>query len=58
MNSHPHPIPCPQCTFAQSTKELSTREVMESTVKVMRDIQDRIAKWEQMKTQPDSVKDN
>ena len=55
MNSHPYPISCPQCTFAQSTKELSTREVMESTVKVMKDIQDKIAKWEQMKTQTDSV---
>ena len=38
MNSHPHPISCPQRTFAQSTKELSTREVIESTIKVMKDI--------------------
>ena len=29
MNSHSHPISCPQRTFAQSTKELSSREVME-----------------------------
>ena len=55
MNSHPHPISCPQRTFAQSTKELSTKEVTESTVKLMKDIQDRIAKREQMKTQPNSV---
>ena len=55
MNSHLHPISCPQCTFAKSTKELSMREVMESTVKLMKDIQDRIAKWQQMKTQSDSV---
>ena len=32
MNSHSHPISCPQHTFAQSTKELSTREVMDSTI--------------------------
>ena len=55
MNSHSHPISCPQRTFAQSTKELSTREVIESTVKLMKDVQDRIAKREQMKTQPDLV---
>ena len=29
MNSHPYPISHPQRTFAQSTKELSSREVME-----------------------------
>ena len=55
MNSHPHPISCPQRTFAQSTKELSTREVTKFTVKLMKDIQDRIAKRKQMKTQPDSI---
>ena len=56
MSSHPHHISCPQGIFAQSTKELSTREVTELTVKFMKDIQDRIAKREQMKTQPDSVR--
>ena len=40
----------------QSTKELSTREVTELTVKLMKDIQDRIAKMKQMKTQPDSIR--
>ena len=55
MNSHPHPISCPPRTFAQSTKELPIKEVTELTVKLMKDIQDRIAKREQMKTQPNSV---
>ena len=55
MNSHSHPISCPQRTFAQSTKELSTREVMDSTIQLMKDIHDRIAKREQMKPQPDLV---
>ena len=53
MTPHSHPISCPQRTFEQSTKELSTREVTELTIKLMKDIQDRIAKREQMKTQPD-----
>ena len=52
---NPHPISCPQRTFAQSTKELSTREVTELTIKLMKDIQDRIAKMKQMKTQSDSI---
>uniref|UniRef100_A0A7N2LP70 Retrotransposon gag domain-containing protein n=1 Tax=Quercus lobata TaxID=97700 RepID=A0A7N2LP70_QUELO len=55
MNPHPHPISCPQCTFEQSTKELSTRKVTELTVKPMKEIQDRIAQMKQMKTQPDSI---
>ena len=46
MNSHPHPISCPQLTFAQFTKELPSWEVTELTVKLMKDIQDRIAKRE------------
>ena len=48
MNPHPHPISCPQCTFKQSIKELSTKELI-------KDVQDRIAQMKQMKTQLDSV---
>ena len=55
MNSHPHPISCPQRTFEQSTKELSTRKVTELIEKLMKEIQDRIAQMKQMKTQPDSI---
>ena len=57
MNPHPHPRPisCPQSTFEQSTKELSTKEVTKLTVKLMKDIQGRIAKRKQMKTQLDSI---
>ena len=55
MNRHPHPILCPQRTFEQSTKELSTRKVTELTVKLMKEIQDRTAQMKQMKTQPDSI---
>nr|XP_023900296.1 MDIS1-interacting receptor like kinase 2-like [Quercus suber] len=54
MNSHHHhPISCPQRTFEQSTKEISTREVTELTVKLMKDIQDKIAQHK--KTQSDSI---
>ncbi|XP_065636403.1 uncharacterized protein LOC136070417 [Quercus suber] len=53
MNYHHHPISCPQCTFEQSTKEISTKEVTELTVKLMKDIQDRIAQYK--KTQSDSI---
>ena len=57
MNPHPHPRPisCPQSSFEQSTKELSTKEVTKLTVKLMKDIQGRIAKRKQMKTQLDSI---
>ena len=57
MNPHPHPRPisCPQSTFEQSTKELSTRKATELTVKPMKEIQDRIAQMKQMKTQPNSI---
>ena len=55
MNPHPHPISCPQCTFEQSTKELSTRKATELTVKPMKEIQDRIAQMKQKKTQTDSI---
>ena len=41
MNSHP--ISCPQYTFEQSIKELSTKELKELSVKLMKDVQDRIA---------------
>ena len=44
MNSHPYPISCPQCTFAQSTKELK---------ELMKNVQDRIAQMKQKKTQTD-----
>ena len=52
---HPHPISCPQCTFEQSTKELSTKELKEVSVKLMKNVQDRIAQMKQKKTQPDSI---
>ena len=55
MNSHPHPISCPQRTFEQSTKESSTKKVTELTVKLMKEIQDKIAQMKQMKTQLDSI---
>uniref|UniRef100_A0A7N2KPN2 Uncharacterized protein n=1 Tax=Quercus lobata TaxID=97700 RepID=A0A7N2KPN2_QUELO len=55
MNPHPHPISCPQRTFEQSTKDLSTRKVMELTVKLMKEIQDRVTHMKQMKTKPDSI---
>uniref|UniRef100_A0A7N2KTL1 Retrotransposon gag domain-containing protein n=1 Tax=Quercus lobata TaxID=97700 RepID=A0A7N2KTL1_QUELO len=55
MNPRPHPISCPQCTFEQSAKELSTRKVTELTVKLMKEIQDRTAQMKQMKTQLDSI---
>ena len=45
MNSHP--ISCPRCTFEQSIKELF--------VKLMKDVQDRIAQMKQKKTQTDSI---
>ena len=41
MNSHP--ISCPQCTFEQFIKELSTKKLKELFVKLMKDVQDRIA---------------
>ena len=41
MNSHP--ILCPQRTFEQSIKELFTKELKELSVKLMKDVQDRIA---------------
>ena len=40
---HPHPISCPQRTFEHSIKELSTKEFKELSVKLMKDVQDRIA---------------
>ena len=52
MNPHPHPISCPQRTFEQSIKELSTKELF---VKLMKDVQDRIASMNQMKTQTNSI---
>ena len=47
---HPHPISCPQRTFEQSTKELK-----ELSVKLMKNVQDRIAQMKQKKTQTDSI---
>ena len=41
MNSHP--ISRPQRTFEQSIKELSTMELKEFSIKLMKDVQDRIA---------------
>ena len=38
LNPHPHPISCPQRTFEQSTKELK-----ELFVKLMKNVQERIA---------------
>ena len=38
MNPYPHPISCTQRTFEQSTKELK-----ELSVKLMKNVQDRIA---------------
>ena len=38
-----HPISCPWHTFEQSIKELSTKELKELSVKLMKNIQDRIA---------------
>ena len=35
MNPHPYPISCPQRTFEQSIKELSTKEL---SVKLMKDV--------------------
>ena len=54
MNLHPHPISCPRCTFEQSIKEFSTKELKVS-VKFMKDVQDRIAQMKQKKTQSDSI---
>ena len=48
MNPNSHPISCPQRTFEQSTKELF--------VKLMKDVQDRIAQIKQKKTQTDSIR--
>ena len=48
MNPNSHPISCPQRTFEQSTKELF--------VKLMKDVQDRIAQIKQKKTQIDSIR--
>ena len=45
MNPHPHPISCPQGTFAQSIKELN-----ELSVKLMKNVQDKIALMKQKKT--------
>ena len=55
MNSHPHPISFPQRTFEQSPKELSTKELKELFVKLMKNVQDRIAQMKQKKTQTDSI---
>ena len=55
MNPHPHPISCPQCTFEQSIKELSTKELKKLSVTLMKDVQDRIAQMKQKKTQTDSI---
>ena len=52
MNPHPHSISCPQRTFEQFIKELSTKEL---SVKLMKDVQDRIAQMKQKKTQIDSI---
>ena len=43
MNPHLHPISCPQCTFEQSIKKLFTKELKELSIKLMKDVQDRIA---------------
>ena len=50
MNPHPHPISCSQRNFEQSTKELK-----ELSIKLMKNIQDRIAQMKQKKTQTDSI---
>ena len=44
---NPHPISRSQCTFEQSTKELSE--------KLMKGVQDMIAQMKQMKTQTNSI---
>ena len=50
MNPHPHSISCPQHTFEHFIKELSTKEFKELSVKLMKDVQDRIAQMKQKKT--------
>ena len=52
---NPHPISCPWRTFEQSIKELSTKELNELSIKLMKDVQDMIAQMKQMKTQTDSI---
>ena len=54
MNPHSHPISCPRCTFEQSIKEFSTKELKVS-VKFMKDVQDMITQMKQKKTQSDSI---
>ena len=49
MNPHPHSISCPQRTFEQFIKELSTKEL---SVKLMKDVQDRIAQMKQRRLKP------
>ena len=51
MNPHPHPISCSQRNFEQSTKELK-----ELSIKLMKNVQDRIAEMKQKKTQTDSIR--
>ena len=55
MNPLPHPISCPQRTFEQSINELSIKELKKLSVKLMKDVQDRIAQMKQKKTQTDSI---
>ena len=50
-----HPISCPQRTFEQSINELSIKELKKLSVKLMKDVQDRIAQMKQKKTQTDSI---
>ena len=55
MNPHPHHISCHQRTFEQSTKKLSIKELKELSVKLMKNVQDGIARMKQKKTQTDLI---
>ena len=50
MNPHPHPISCPQRTSEQSTKELK-----KLSIKLMKNVQDKIVQMQQKKTQTNST---
>ena len=53
LNSHP--ISCPQRTFEQSIMELSSKELKELSVKLMKNVQEGIARMKQKKTQTDLI---
>ena len=50
MNPHPHPISCPQRTSEQSTKELK-----KLSIKLLKNVQDKIVQMQQKKTQTNST---